>query len=441
MEALDDDEFGERTATFQPVLNNIRVEKLPISASSVRQHLIENDEDDDCSITYPLLYGAEHMIFPLEFTDGLRWALKIPAAGHHDKFNEFAARALTSEALILQLLKRETTIPVPEVYSFDASFDNPINCPFILMEFIVGIPLGDCWFDKGASKALVAERRARTLQDLAAAMVQMNKFIYTLGGSPTFDEDGNLTGIGPWTQLTETDDPENPDKFSKELGPFTDQKSFLLCLLDGHEPPPPSNHFGRGMYNLLRLFIDWAPIYDQPEFVLSHPDFDMQNVIVSKEGELRGLIDWDGVVALPRCIANERYPNWLTRDWSPSIYCYGMDRFFENEIFEDSPQTLALYRSMYLDFMATCLASEEDIRLTRNSHIMLNLWFAAIDSFSTYGVVEKIFDEIVLLDDEALKSTDRDDFFLADITDALADGELDEFRLQWLERGFKTLCH
>jgi hypothetical protein len=157
MEALDDDEFGERTATFQPVLNNIRVEKLPISASSVRQHMIENDEDgertaifervldnirfeklptlvssvrkfqqfkdlhspdgvelttDDCSITYPLLYGAEHMIFPLEFTDGLRWALKIPAAGHRDKFNESAARALTSEALALQLLKRETTIPV-----------------------------------------------------------------------------------------------------------------------------------------------------------------------------------------------------------------------------------------------------------------------------------------------------------------------------------------
>jgi hypothetical protein len=58
-----------------------------------------------------------------------------------------------------------------------------------------------------------------------------------------------------------------------------------------------------------------------------------------------------------------------------------------------------------------------------------------VDSFSTYGVVEKIFDEIVLLDDEALKSTNRDDFLLADITDALKDGELDEFQLQWLERG------
>jgi hypothetical protein len=285
MEALDNDGFGERTATFQPVLDNIRVEKHPISASSIRKHLIDNDEDgeetsifqpvldnirfeklpilllsvrklrqfkdlrspdgvelttDDCSITYPLLYGSYHIVFPLEFTDGLRWALTIPAAGHRDKFDESAARALTSEALTLQLLKRETTIPVPEVYSFDTSFD---NCPFILMEFMVGIPLNDCWFDKGASKALVAERRARTLLDLAAAMVQMNKFTYTLGGSPTYDEDGNPTGIGPLIPLTETDDPEDPENpyrsntECEEFGPFTDQKSFLLCYLDGHEPP------------------------------------------------------------------------------------------------------------------------------------------------------------------------------------------------------------
>jgi len=210
MEVFDNDEFRERDSCLSTG-DNIRSENLPILASSVRKlqqfkdlHSPDGVEltTDDCSITYPLLYGAEHMIFPLEFTDGLRWALKIPAAGHRDKFNESAARALRSEALTMQLLKRETTIPVPEVYSFDASFDNPINCPFILMEFIAGIPLSDCWFDKGASKALVAERRARTLQDLAVAMVQMNKFTYTLGGSPTFDEDGHPIGIGPLILLT-----------------------------------------------------------------------------------------------------------------------------------------------------------------------------------------------------------------------------------------------
>ncbi|KAN0070667.1 serine/threonine protein kinase, partial [Elaphomyces granulatus] len=445
----------ERAAIFRPVLDNMQVGNIPFLAVSVRQrqqlkdlHLVELTAAD-CSVVYPLLFGSHHIVFALEFTDGLRWALKIPASGHRDQFDENAARALTSEALTMQLLKRETTIPIPEIYSFDASFDNCINCPFILMEFMSGIPLYDCWFDKEASEELVEQRRARTLQDLAAAMIQLNKFTYTLGGEPTFDEDGNPTGIGPLRAVDvsamldrmETDDPDDPDEspIFCEVGPFTDPKSFLLCMLDRREPPPDT--VGQGMYKLLRLFIDWipTPAADKPEFVLSHPDLSIQNVLVSKEGRLCGLLDWDGVAAVPRCIGNERYPSWLTRNLDPMKYCYDEESTDDTDIPEDSPKALAFYRSMYLNFMAKCLPCEDDTKLTRNSLIVENLCIAADDPCCTHEIVSKIFDEIVLLDDECLKSTDRDDFFLYDVACALANGELDEFRLQWIKRGFETL--
>jgi hypothetical protein len=120
-------------------------------------------------------------------------------------------------------------------------------------------------------------------------------------------------------------------------------------------------------------------------------------------------------------------------------YCYEGESSDDTGIFEDSPQTLAFYRSTYLNFMAKCLSSEDDTKLTRNSLIVENLSIAADDPCCTYGIVSKIFDEIVLLDDECLKSTDRDDFLLYDIACALVDGELDEFRLQWIKRGFETL--
>lgn len=145
----------------------------------------------NCSIVYPPLFGSYHIVFVLNFADGLRWALKLPATGHRDRFDETAARALTSEALTMRLLKRETTVLVPEVYSFDASFDNHINCPFILMEFMAGIPLYDCWFDKEASNVSAKRRRTRILQDLAAVMVQLNKFTYARGGGLIFDKDGH----------------------------------------------------------------------------------------------------------------------------------------------------------------------------------------------------------------------------------------------------------
>jgi aminoglycoside phosphotransferase (APT) family kinase protein len=37
-------------------------------------------------------------------------------------------------------------------------------------------------------------------------------------------------------------------------------------------------------------------------FVLAHPDFDIQNVLIAGDGsaQLRDLIDWDGVASVPR---------------------------------------------------------------------------------------------------------------------------------------------
>lgn len=249
-----DDEWRER---FRPVLDNMQVENIPSLAVSVRQHQQFEDlrlpdkvelTPADCRVIYPLLFGSHHVVFAIQFTDGLRLALKIPASGRHDQFDENAARALTSEALTMKLLKRETTIPILEVYSFDASFDNCINCPFILMEFMTGVPLYNYWFGEGASKELLEQRRTLTLQDLAAAMVQLNKFTYTLGGELTFGGDCNPTGIGPMRALDmsailermETDDPDESPIFC-EVGPFTDPKSFFLCMLDRRLQPPAAD--------------------------------------------------------------------------------------------------------------------------------------------------------------------------------------------------------
>ncbi|EDN04842.1 predicted protein [Histoplasma mississippiense (nom. inval.)] len=48
---------------------------------------------------------------------------------------------------------------------------------------------------------------------------------------------------------------------------------------------------------MLRLFFDLVCPEDQgqqTEFVLTHPDYGIQNVMVSEDGRLLALIDWDG---------------------------------------------------------------------------------------------------------------------------------------------------
>ena len=72
---------------------------------------------------------------------------------------------------------------------------------------------------------------------------------------------------------------------------------------------------------MLGIFIDWilnySKIEGQVDYVFAHPDFDLQNILVTKEGRLCGIIDWDGVAAVPRCVGCERYPLWLTVDLDP----------------------------------------------------------------------------------------------------------------------------
>ena len=144
-------------------------------------------------------------------------------------------------------------------------------------------------------------------------------------------------------ELTRSGNTEGPTAFA-EVGPFTDTKSSLIALLDRRKILPAAYH--HGLDRLLRLFIDWA--CDDKElslaFVLSHPDLGIQNVLVSEDGRLAGLIDWDGVSFVPECIGNLRYPKWLTRDWDPLTYRY---QAREDNSGEDFPADLAFYCVMY----------------------------------------------------------------------------------------------
>ncbi|MCJ1260926.1 hypothetical protein MMC22_000790 [Lobaria immixta] len=488
---------GHDENAFAPIIASIRLDRLPLFATSVRkleQKPIkletESSNSMDCFILSPPLVGSFHILFRIKFGDGAQWVLKVPATGHPDRFDGSDAKALTSEALTMRLIKRETTVPIPEVYSFNASTHNDLGCPFILMEYIEGVSLYEFWFEEKSSKAVMEQRRARLLQDLAAVVVQLNQFAYRQGGRLLFDEEGNPTSVGPMRKLDvssmldrqQTGDLDESFIFC-ELGPFTDSKAFLLCMLDRRLPPP--DQFGQGIYKLLRLFIDWFPSADyalEPEFVLSHPDLDFQNILVTPEGGLRGIIDWDGVGTVPRCVGNERYPSWLTRDWDPAKYGYGDGRTGADAgCLENSPEELARYRAMYLQFMEQCLTKDEEskgffskstlnsisshgsAKITRRSIVIENLQIAADDPVCTIEIVNKIFDEVARLfhephqipsqgdpqvehgDEISINSDNstgelKDDFYLYEVACAVADEELDQRRMRWLRNGFKALC-
>ena len=95
----------------------------------------------------------------------------------------------------MRLLRRGTTIPVEEMFSFSTDCDNELDWPFILMEFIKGRSLEDIWFDKVSSKEVVQERCARSLKDIVSAFVQLGKYSFEQGGTVVFDDQDQMTGV------------------------------------------------------------------------------------------------------------------------------------------------------------------------------------------------------------------------------------------------------
>ncbi|KAE8383339.1 hypothetical protein BDV26DRAFT_277286 [Aspergillus bertholletiae] len=451
----------------------IRLDRLAQYATTIRQRVQRSNSQRVRVINIkPPIFGSYHVLYPVKFHDDTLWLLKVPANGTRGKFSPSDARAIRSEALTMRLLCRETTIPVPDVYAFSDTCDNELNCPFILLAHVEGVSLYKVWFDHASPKEIVRARRARCLRDLAAAIVQLDKFSSNTGGSVVFDNRGFPLGIGP-LRLVDTasmrerlrvGDPDQSTVFL-ELGPFSRTKEYYTALLDRRHEPDTT--FERGVLGLLQLFVGWIPEPSdgQDAFVLAHPDLDVQNVLVSRDGSLQAIIDWDGVGTVPRSVGNKRYPSWLTRDWDPATYCWTEDIGQRAEplgLWEDSPDTLRSYRSIYTGFIQShgpLYDDPTDANLTTRSLILGNLLSAANDPHGTVDIVQKVFSTVVklaqesvltrsnasgdgrLCPEEEIKTADSGhaDLDFYDVSCALYEGRLGEQHRRYLKLGFDLL--
>lgn len=342
-------------------------------------------------------------------------------------------------------LRRETTIPIPDVYDFSATTENSLHCPYIVMSFVTGTPLYDLWFRhrlKSTSPEENHSHRVRALTGIASSIAQFGKFSFQTGGQPQFSEGRTVPGIVSSRKVDSEamldrwfvhNDP-NEDPIYIEVAPYSDSREHYTTMLDLH---PQDGPVLRGLQLLLRQFIDWIPdpiSTNLDPFVLSHPDFDIQNFLVTEDGDLAGIIDWDGVAAVPRSIGNERYPGWLTRDWDPAMYGYtiSMEAGEEPEgLWEDSPAKLAEYRKVYDGLMAEHRADGHP-NFCRMSLITDNLAIAAHDPSCRNAILQKMVEGI-------WNVLEKDGPGFTELASAFVEGDVDDDLKLELKSGFDIL--
>lgn len=351
----DDCDCDSKAKVFGPIRDLIDLQAVAEYCTRLRESLEPGDHGDDfLAIDLATsMHGSFNISWKVVFSDGASWLFKVPAAGTPDRFSDAHAEALRSEACTMRLLRRETSIPVPEVFAFSDSCSNELGHPFILMQYIEGRPLYEFWEDERASEEFMKKRRIRCLNEIAAAMVQLGKFSFDKAGALKFDENGQPSEIGP---MLAVDVDRELWKSHEEIiddewcwvshGPFNNDREYYMADMNRLSKPvayerPEHDGWAEGWIKIFDLFFGSLKQEggQTKQFVLAHPDLSLANIIVSDEGAVRAFIDWDKAHVVPRTLGNESFPNWLTEDWTRCQF---------EELYE-SPETLKFYRSVYAE--------------------------------------------------------------------------------------------
>ena len=384
---------------FLPVINAINLEALAVKALHVRSSigsfqlcplLTDQSQPLTCSIRTPPWTGSYSMAYEIDFSDGIKWIARVPGRGL-DAWGPLEIRRFVTDIHTISWIRASTSIPIPEVYSFETSACNPVKVPYRLEAFVEGKPLAERWSD---SSWPTEEKRLKVLRNLASIISTLHPFKFDKIGGLNFGSQGGLSHVGERVHLEE-------DFYKIMAGeevwgtarvqpPETSITASLAQEFQEADIPP--EHLKRlgPEYALLRLAVESIPefLHSNGVFVLGHPDFNFQNIFVDDGGNITGIIDWDGTYTYARSLGFAGYPSWITRDWDPVKYAYGD----EDDQGEDSPEQLLSYRKEYA-------RAFEDLRLspryysiqdTQLSQIMEAVAIASGDEISRPWILVKL---------------------------------------------------
>lgn len=104
-----------------------------------------------CQLDGTFHHGAFNAGMKMVFSDGTTWMVRFPRVGMI--CDQFADEKVAMEVTALNLIRDGTTIPVPKVQAWAPAASNPLGLgPFIMMDFINGVSLGDLLRDPDAQR-------------------------------------------------------------------------------------------------------------------------------------------------------------------------------------------------------------------------------------------------------------------------------------------------
>ncbi|KAI1496264.1 phosphotransferase enzyme family protein [Biscogniauxia marginata] len=256
--------------------------------------------------------GSFNVCFFVEFDqDGPKWIVRVPIEPALDNPWD----KLLSEVTTMQYLERNTRIPVPHVraYGRDAKLTKTGagTQMFLVTDLIPGEPL-----DKRLLIEAKEEHRRNFYSQLIDILAELRKLEFPLIGSlmPNPNSSAHLV-LGPVISMSAATLRMPPQPA------FASAKDYMrhqFSLISGFFSLPVRDHtvddikqevFAlHGMERIFHQIID--PQLDKGPFVLNHLDLRSPNIIVDKNLQIQGIIDWEFASTVPRQVFAP--PSWIT---------------------------------------------------------------------------------------------------------------------------------
>ena len=261
--------------------------------------------------------------------------------------------------------RAKSSIPVPEVHSYDVHSSNDVGAPYILMDYIDGMVASEMREAKNSKIGLFGncDQDEKFRRQMASIQVELSSFRFDHIGSLYQDERTSDFFIGPeletgkglWT---------SPIEFYHDLANHVIQ----VCAREATSEIHNSSSFAVPvLFKELISYVYRARADNDQATCLTNRDFGAHNLLVNDDFDIIGVIDFDGVIAAPIELVAQ-YPQLTGLDPEPPGHIETRPAAVER-IKQMQPK-LNAYREMIAQTEADMFGDREEIKIAR--HMLSN---------------------------------------------------------------------
>jgi hypothetical protein len=278
--------YSDKYKQIQLLLSSANFEYLKTRGiESRRRHQPDLPPHVKCSINLAhFTSGFNNVVLELAFSDNVYWVARIP----HQALDDGDRTSMLSEIATMKIIQQHTTIPIPRVFDFETSADQPFGYPYVFMEYLGGRTLPN-----GLATTIPHQYHTKVAKQLANVFTELQNLTFSRIGRLWCGENADQP-----VEIMAMAWHSSPGPLETSLEYFYNQRQGENREIIATHPDDPD---WLTACWVLKMALTHMTIEDRVRgpFPLCHLDLHFGNMLFDNEYNLTGIIDWSSAQAAP----------------------------------------------------------------------------------------------------------------------------------------------